>query len=166
MGSIRMPAAVCPILALTYQQSEQADTALEWFKEKAGEVSSRSDPFAFIHTRYYEPEMGSNLSKIFYAFVELMDPADLVNLKLHSNQIEERLSVHGRRSVNLDPGYLEAAKLIPQRISVIAYTWDRASMATFSFIGGTADFNSIPGPIPIIRMRQHLPFLLGSATII
>ncbi|NLP09616.1 DUF4416 family protein [bacterium] len=112
MGSIRMPAPVCPILALTYQQRDQADHALEWFKERAGEVSTGSEPFAFTHTRYYEPEMGSDLTKIFYAFVELMDPADLVSLKLHSNQIEERLSVHGRRRVNLDPGYLEAAKLI------------------------------------------------------
>lgn len=112
MGSIRMPAPVCPILALTYQQREQADQALEWFREKAGEVSTSSEPFTFIHTRYYEPEMGSDLSKIFYAFADLMDPADLVSLKRYSNHIEERLSVQGRRRVNLDPGYLEAAKLI------------------------------------------------------
>jgi len=112
MGAIRMPALVCPILALTYQQREQADQALERFREKAGEVILSSEPFAFTHTQYYEPEMGSALTKIFYAFADRIDPTDLIGLKLYSNQIEGHLSLHGRRRVNLDPGYLEAAKLI------------------------------------------------------
>jgi len=112
MGIIRTPAPVCLILALAYKQRPEADQALDQFTHRAGEVALSSAPFAFTHTHYYEEEMGEALSKVFYAFESLIDPMEVVPLKRFSNQIEESLSDHGRRKVNLDPGYLEAAKLV------------------------------------------------------
>jgi hypothetical protein len=112
MGIIRMPAPVCLILALTYQKLEEAEQALDLFTEQVGNIAMASEPFQFNHTRYYEDEMGSQLFKLFYAFEKLIDPMDIVRIKLFSNQIEEKFSDQGKRRVNLDPGYLEAAKLI------------------------------------------------------
>jgi hypothetical protein len=112
MGQIRLPAPVWLILALSYKSNEEAEQALHWFEEKAGPVADRSEIIRFDHTHYYDEEMGSDLNKRFYAFLHPIDPADLASFKLFSNEIEDRLSQEGRRHVNLDPGYLEAAKLI------------------------------------------------------
>lgn len=66
----------------------------------------------FNQTRYYEPEMGTGLKRRFYAFPRLIDPGDLAKLKSWSVRLEERWRQGGRRRVNIDPGYLSAAKLL------------------------------------------------------
>ncbi len=112
MGQIRLPAPVCLILALTWKSESVASQALQWFEGTVGPVADRSETIHFNHTRYYHEEMGADLFKAFYAFEQPVDPASLSSVKRFSNEIEDRLSLEGRRQVNLDPGYLEAAKLI------------------------------------------------------
>jgi hypothetical protein len=86
--------------------------ACDRLAEQWGPISSRTDPFPFDHTTYYQAEMGVHLSKLFCAFSRLIDPQQLVEFKLATNRIEEETAVEGRRRINLDPGYLEAAKLV------------------------------------------------------
>jgi hypothetical protein len=112
LGTAKTPAPVCLILALTCRTATEGDQALALFQEQAGAIALASSVFTFSHTRYYEAEMGSELIKAFYAFERLIDPTALISLKLFSNQIERQFSTHDQRRVNLDPGYLEAAKLI------------------------------------------------------
>lgn len=82
------------------------------FVAQAGPIALAGEPFHFDHTQYYEAEMGAPLEKAFYAFQELIDPAQLAKFKLLSNEIEEEFSTQSKRKVNLDPGYIEAAKLV------------------------------------------------------
>ncbi len=112
MGVVKLPAPVCLILAVTYRHTQDAQEALALFVAEAGPVAMAGNPFQFDHTHYYEQEMGTCLTKGFYAFQELIDPAQLVKYKLLSNRIEQDFIVQEKRRVNLDPGYLEAAKLV------------------------------------------------------
>jgi hypothetical protein len=101
--------------------------ALDWARQTAddawGSVALESERFEHRETSYYEPTMGPDLQKMFFAFESLIDPADLVECKETSNRWEldyQQLGRHSeQRPLNLDPGYLTEAKL------VLATTKDR-----------------------------------------
>jgi hypothetical protein len=88
-----------------------------------GPVDLETDLLPFEATRYYEREMGSPLQRLFWSFERLIAPEALADLKCETNAIEQAYAMHDspgwRRRVNLDPGYVDLAKL------VLATTKDR-----------------------------------------
>jgi hypothetical protein len=96
------------------------EAAIAWARERSeqhfGPIALASTPFVFDASRYYEAEMGTGLTKRFYAFQELIDPGTLPQVKLVTNLWEEELAAtHAydeQRPLNLDPGYVTEAKLI------------------------------------------------------
>jgi hypothetical protein len=82
--------------------------ALHW---QALDFISEIMPFDF--TDYYKEEMGGGLGRTFVGFEYLIDPEHIVAIKQCTNEIEASLSPEpGRRTVNIDPGYLTAQHLI------------------------------------------------------
>ena len=82
--------------------------------EQFGIVDVTSPLMDFDFTDYYAGQMGLSLKRVFYAFRELIDPAQIARIKLLTNSIEEKFAARGLafpRPLNLDPGYLTAAKL-------------------------------------------------------
>jgi len=71
-----------------------------------------SAKYDFTFTDYYDDEMGENLKKQFLSFEKLIMPDQLADIKNSTNEIETKYSIEGKRTVNLDPGYLEESKLI------------------------------------------------------
>ena len=67
-------------------------------------------PFAV--TDYYVREMGDGLYRRLASFADLVASDSLVDLKLQANEIEAALSKDGRRTVNVDVGYLDVHKLV------------------------------------------------------
>lgn len=112
MGAIILPQKVCLISAMCYSDLTLKDLALEKCIKHFGPIDDMSDSIDFNFTSYYEEEMGSNLKKIYFSFARLIDPILLPEIKLLTNTIEEEYAEHDRRLVNIDPGYVEAAKLI------------------------------------------------------
>jgi hypothetical protein len=112
MGRPKIPSKVCLICAVCYHSKKVLDIATEMLIKKFGPIEHTSDLLTFTYTDYYSDEMGKDLKKLFYSFAKLIDSENIVAVKLATNQIEMKLSQSGRRTVNLDPGYLEAAKLI------------------------------------------------------
>ena len=96
------------------------DAALQWTVERAsqfwGPAALQSPTFAFRETDYYEATMGGDLGKTFLAFERLGDPGELAAWKHTTNAWEEEYAALGRhpepRPLNLDPGYITAAKLV------------------------------------------------------
>lgn len=94
--------------------------ALEWARARAeqawGPVALASPVFAFRETDYYQATMGSEIGKQFFVFVEPLDPAGAVADKLDTGEWEHEYAALGRhaepRPLNLDPGYITAAKLV------------------------------------------------------
>jgi len=101
---------VCGMLA---RQVELLDAAASVMEPVLGSIAFRSETIPFTFTEYYRDEMGASLLRQFVAFRGCFDPADLAATKRHTNRIEARFSVRsGQRRVNLDPGYVSAAKLV------------------------------------------------------
>jgi hypothetical protein len=65
------------------------------------------------HTTYYEKEMGAGLKRRFVFFEKLIMPDAIAEIKLKTIVIEkEYLYEQGGRKINLDPGYLDSAKIV------------------------------------------------------
>jgi len=79
---------------------------------KYGEIDSKSDIMEFTETDYYKKEMGDGLKKFFVSFKELIEPSDIADVKLFTQELEEKKSSNGKRTINLDPGYIDEAKLV------------------------------------------------------
>jgi len=112
MGTPEIPREVKLIVAVTFQNDEQLRAVEDYLKEHFGEVDVRSAVYDFLYTDYYEAEMGENLKKIFMSFERLINREDLPTIKLFTNQYEQNLSVSGKRTVNIDPGYICEASLV------------------------------------------------------
>ena len=81
---------------------------------KFGGVDFRSDVMPFDYTDYYTREMGLDLVRRFITFEKLIQPEELVEIKIFTNDLEREFLYPDtdRRQVNFDPGYLSAAKLV------------------------------------------------------
>jgi hypothetical protein len=77
-----------------------------------GPVALQSGEYPFDMSSYYLPEMGEHLKRIWLCFTQLKDPSELPVWKIHTRGLEDSLSRGGRRTVNLDPGYLDHGKLV------------------------------------------------------
>jgi hypothetical protein len=90
-----------------------------FLKESLEELSGKYEGMDFIssempfhYTEYYSREMGSSLNRRFAFFDTPIRPESLPDVKIFTNHIENRHSVHGLRRVNIDPGYISKAHLI------------------------------------------------------
>jgi len=105
MGSIRplRPVAFFASIMLSdHALMPETEAALSGL---LGPIGEKTAPVPFTYSDYYREEMG-DLSRCFVFFVRLGPRESLVDAKLATNEIEEKLSVSGRRRVNIDPGYL------------------------------------------------------------
>lgn len=112
MGSIKAPVPVKLIVPMFTGDASLFQRAEELLVSYFGPLDYRSVRLPFAHTDYYTPEFGAPLQRQFIAFEQLVDPGDLAAIKHHTNALEQRFSQAGRRSINLDPGYVSAAKLV------------------------------------------------------
>lgn len=82
-----------------------------------GTVDFESPVVPFDFTTFYEPEMGPDLQRVFFAFEQLLSPDRLAVFKCATNDLEMRNAITagqgtpGRR-INLDPGYVDLPKMV------------------------------------------------------
>jgi hypothetical protein len=108
------------VIALLYRQGTELGPLVSELEGRLGSADFVGPELGFDWTDYYGPEMGTPLRRGFYSFGRLVDPAELADLKLWTNGIEERSSVDGKRRVNLDPGLLSLGRF------TLATTKDRS----------------------------------------
>jgi hypothetical protein len=80
-----------------------------------GPVDYRSPVVPFTFTDYYRHETGDSILRVFFSFERLIEANTLPEIKRFTNLMEARLAIHDasvKRPVNLDPGYIEHAKVI------------------------------------------------------
>jgi len=124
MGKISEPKPVLLVLAAFSATPATLQWALQQAAEKWGPPVLESESFAFDQTDYYQREMGAELKKVFWAFPQLVDPAELASIKHLTNDWEQQAANRAgeeevARPLNLDPGLLSEAKW------VLATTKDR-----------------------------------------
>jgi hypothetical protein len=77
-----------------------------------GQPDFISSVIPFDYTNYYCAEMGENLVRRFLSMEKLIRPEALPDIKLATNEIENKSASDLRRQVNIDPGYISKAHLI------------------------------------------------------
>jgi hypothetical protein len=83
-----------------------------------GPIDHESPVIPFDFTDYYAGEMGDIIDRVFFSFERLIEADRLAEIKRQTNELEEEFqagpvrSLNVKRPVNLDPGYIEHAKVI------------------------------------------------------
>ncbi len=75
-------------------------------------IQHELEPYAMTDSDYYVPEMGAHLQKTIWVCAQSIDPAELVDIKLHTNRLEAHYAGKRGRRVNIDPGYLDLARVV------------------------------------------------------
>lgn len=165
MGQIQTSTPVLLLIAV----SSRHELATEWARVRIeaifGPLALVSDAFDFTETDYYAATMGVDLKKQFYAVDRMIDPGGLAEIKWTTNQWETEYAACGNhpevRPLNLDPGYITAAKLVLASTKDHAHRLylDRGIYAeiTLAFRGGR--WESQPWTYPDYRRADYQEFL-------
>jgi len=85
---------------------------IEELEQIFGDIDWISHELSFDRTRYYEKEMGWPLWRRFLSFKRLIDPEDIADIKITTNEVEKRYLRGNKRMINIDPGYICLERLI------------------------------------------------------
>lgn len=116
MGKICEPEPVNLVIGMLSSLPEVFEIAESALENCYGPIDIRSQSIPFVFTDYYKAEMGDNIIRKFLSFKELIEPESIASIKIHTNNLETKIS--GKmghkviRPINLDPGYICKSKLI------------------------------------------------------
>lgn len=88
------------------------DAARAVLRRDLGNILLETPPLPWIHSDYYADELGTPLYRNFIFFDTVIDTSVLPDAKLRIMDIEQELSVEGKRQINIDPGYVSLAKVV------------------------------------------------------
>lgn len=112
MGKLVRQKNVKLITSIIFKVEESLNAAEKRLMRFYGPFETLQKILPFDYTDYYRGEMGSGLKRKLVCFKRLVDKEKMAGIKLNTNRIEDRLSIQGRRTVNIDPGYVTEAKLV------------------------------------------------------
>ncbi|PYU96170.1 MAG: DUF4416 domain-containing protein [Acidobacteria bacterium] len=115
MGKVHRPLPVKFFTGILTSIPELVPALHERLADTLGPIDLSSDSFPFDATDYYDKEMGKPITRHFLSFSDLRPASRLAETKVCTNRIEEEFDARYRqvaRPVNLDPGYIEDAKLV------------------------------------------------------
>lgn len=101
-----------PIAGILTSRKDRLDEVIFALADYFGPADIVGEWREFNHTNYYEDEMGKNLFRVFVSFEKLVAPEIAVKFKGFAKKVEESFRENGARVVNIDPGYLDANKVI------------------------------------------------------
>ena len=124
------------------------------------EIELESEIYKFDSTDYYQEEMGSGLYRIFLSLKGLYPVEQSVSLKNETNSWENEWKEAGKRTLNLDPGYLDLHKVVllsgkegPQKIYLGGGIW-----ADLNLIRKAGRFEALPWTFPDLRESRYHSF--------
>lgn len=101
-----------PLVAILTSRVETLDEVLNKLSSNFGAADIKGKWVLFTHTNYYADEMGGGLSRCFVSFENLLRPFEAVKFKPWASKVEDEYRIEGKRSVNIDAGYIDANKLV------------------------------------------------------
>ena len=99
------------IICVMHSNENLLKEVKEKLEEKFGEIKDQIS-YDFNFTKYYEREMGKNLKKNILTFKQEIKEKQLAEIKEYANHLEDNYRIEGKRTVNIDPGYLTKKELI------------------------------------------------------
>jgi hypothetical protein len=116
MGTFKKPKSVKLFTALLCNHESLFPLVEGELKALFGSIDRSSAIYRWTFSSYYEKEMGPGLLRRFVSFDPLIDPGRLPEIKAMAQDVEAIYQwVEGEkrgRRVNIDPGYIEASKVV------------------------------------------------------
>ena len=116
MADINCPKPVKLFVGILSSDNTLLEEVEYLLAKRLGKVDIKSEIFPFDFTDYYKKEMGTNISRQFLCFKELINPEELSDIKVWTNELENEIKCNRKsdvaRPINLDPGYLAHCNLI------------------------------------------------------
>ena len=116
MWELKEPRPVKLIIGILAADKDALAEAAGAVNERIGKVDLASEVWPFTQTDYYKDETGANILRQFVSIEGLVEPGKLGEIKHTTNKMEQEiagaLKMSVPRPVNLDPGLIEASKLV------------------------------------------------------
>lgn len=113
MGELRTPVLAKLFVGMIVSDPNKLPLFIAALVKRYGAVDFTSEMVRFDRTEYYTEEMGTILYKQFVSFETLISQDDIAKIKNETNELELNDLAEGEgRLVNLDPGYVTAAKVV------------------------------------------------------
>ncbi len=112
MGKAKKYNPVKLIFGFIYQDEAIFIQARNKVKTTFGKIDFESGALDFNCTDYYKLEMGDDLKRRFISFSKLIPASELYRIKLYANRLESNFLNQSNRLINIDPGYIDKAKLL------------------------------------------------------
>ena len=148
------------LIGVLFQKDEIYQQFLRYLETIEVEIELESEIYKFDSTDYYQEEMGSGLFRIFLSLKGLYPVEQSVSLKNETNSWENEWKEAGKRTLNLDPGYLDLHKVVllsgkegPQKIYLGGGIW-----ADLNLIRKAGRFEALPWTFPDLRESRYHSF--------
>lgn len=156
------PQPVKYFIGALYSDAKLLEDAIALCWDQIGEVDLMGEPFPFTATHYYDDEMGTPIYRKFFSFKSLLDPGALGRLKNICNEIEDELSIDGKRRVNLDLGYLDLHKMV---LASAKYNGQKIYVsdgiyADLTLVFENGDFHPVDNTFPDFKSGAYNPVFI------
>ena len=148
------------LIGVLFQKDEIYQQFLRHLETIKVEIELESEIYKFDSTDYYQEEMGSGLYRSFLSLKGLYPVEQSVSLKNETNSWENEWKEAGKRTLNLDPGYLDLHKVVllsgkegPQKIYLGGGIW-----ADLNLIRKAGRFEALPWTFPDLRESRYHSF--------
>ena len=112
MGEVKTPPPVRFFSSIMFNDSGILSRLEAELTDIMGPVAERTEVVDFLQSDYYGREMGKDLRRYFLLFEPFVGREWLVERKLATNRLEKLHGQDGRRTVNIDPGYIALEHLV------------------------------------------------------
>lgn len=112
MSTPKAPDPAKLVISLFMNRPSILGEVLPGLVDQFGPIDMISPWYDFDYTDYYYREMGSPLFRRVAVFRDLIEQDRLAAIKTITNALEHRWNMNGKRSLNIDPGYLLLSRFI------------------------------------------------------
>lgn len=112
MSILKEPKPVYLFTAIIYKPDADLNDCIKALRNELGETDFESPVLTFKGTSYYESEMGKELKRKIITFKKLIAREKIREIKIFTAALEEKFSESGKRTINIDPGYIAQEHVI------------------------------------------------------
>jgi len=159
MGKITPPHPVKLFVGMLSAEPSLFEEMKNRLQDIFGPVDLEGPVWSWEHTKYYEKEMGAGLKRQFIFFERLIGPGEIAEIKLKTDEFERLyLNEHGGRRINLDPGYLDSAKVVLASTKDFSHRiyLDHGIYAEVTLMYSGNSYQTLPFTFPDYRTEEYL----------
>jgi hypothetical protein len=163
MGTVKVPPPVKFFASIIFNDSGILSEAETEMAGCIGPIEESTDFMPFSQSNYYAPEMGAGLMRRFLLFGPLLERDRLAEIKAAANVIEQTHALEGRRSVNIDPGYIALEQMVLGTTKGFSHRiyQGQGIFADLTLIYENGTYRSLPWTYPDYGGRELISLLNG-----